>query len=235
MIAHYLRLFTITTTLVIVGMTGQNQAQSEKQETLDSLIRAIQEGDSRTVHSMLAKGVELNARGSNGTTALIESIEAYHPELAEELVTAGADSNFPDYTDASPLMHAAWNCQLELARFLLERKARLGARNRDGETALMMGAWTCKDGRMVRLLLEAGAAVNDKSKSGNTPLMMAVSNGDEAAVRVLVAAGADLKAVNDEGETALTLARSYGIGKKKLHKRIYAYLNNVSKQTSKGH
>jgi hypothetical protein len=94
----------------------------------------------------------------------------------------------------------------------------------------MMGAWTCKDGRMVRLLLEAGAAVNDKSKSGDTPLMMAASNGDEAAVRALVAAGADLSATNDEGESALSLARSYGIGKKEVHKRIYTYLSHRSKQ-----
>jgi ankyrin repeat protein len=97
----------------------------------------------------------------------------------------------------------------------------------------MEAAWTCKDGRMVHLLIDAGAAVNDRSKTGDTALMMAASNGDEEAVKALVSAGADLSAKNAEGETALTFAQSYGIGKKQVHKRIYAYLRRVSKQVPK--
>jgi uncharacterized protein len=234
MIAHHLRLWTSATILVVLATLWQGTREAEQQSSGDKLVNAIWAGDLNAVHSMIAKGVELNSRDMYGTTPLIESIGGHTPELAKELVANGADPNFPDAGGSTPLMHSAWSCQLELARFLLDHGARLGARNRDGETALMHAALICQDGRMVHLLLEAGAAVNDKSKMGETALMMAASNVDLEAVKALVAAGADLNATDDEGETALTLAPAHRyMLDKKAHKRIHAYLRHLSKEASR--
>jgi len=233
MVAHHLRLCTMTTILVVFATPWQGANESGQQSTANELTSAIWRGDLNTVHSFLSKGVELNARNIGGTTPLVEASN-YHPELAEELVANGADPNFPTITGGTPLMHAALNCQLELARFLLERDARVDASDRDGETALMYAAWACQDARMVRLLLEAGAAVNDRDKDGATPLMMAAQIGNEEAVKALVAAGADLNATDNDGETAFTLAQaSRYMGNKKAHKRIYAYLRRVSKEAAR--
>jgi ankyrin repeat protein len=233
MIAHYSRLWTMATILIVLAMPRQCTSESEQQSTADKLVNAIWGNDSNTVHDLLAKGIELNSRDTNGTTPLIEATNA-RPELAKELVTNGANPNFPSGTGSTPLMHAASHCQLDLARFLLDHGARLDAKDRDGQTGLMYAAWGCQNGRMVQLLLEAGAAVNDRSKDGGTALMRAASSGDLEAVKALVAAGADLNATDDNGETAFTLAQAHRyMLNKKAHKRISSYLRRVSEEAAR--
>lgn len=231
---HYSRLATMATMLIVFCMHWQGKRESEQQPSVNQLVGAIWAGDLITAHSILAKGIELNSRDRYGTTPLVESIPSNQAELVKELITNGANPNFPAGDGTTPLMRAAWYCHLELARFLLDHGARLEARDRDGETALMDAALTCRGGHMVRLLLGAGAAVNARGKTGETALMMASANGDLEAVKALVAAGADLNATDDDGETAFTLAQAFRyMLEKKAHQRVSAYLRRVSKQASR--
>jgi uncharacterized protein len=74
---------------------------------------------------------------------------------------------------------------------LLARGARVNARERRGQTALM---WAAAEGNaeVVEVLLKAGADFRSPLASGYTPLFFAVREGRANVVRTLLKAGADV-------------------------------------------
>jgi ankyrin repeat protein len=97
---------------------------------------------------------------------------------------------------------------------LLTGGADIDARDRHGQTALMLAA---ADGRaaVVAWLAARGAALNTTAKYGLSALMLAVVRGHAEVVRALAAAGADLTvrgtgAPGFAGKTALDLAVARG-------------------------
>jgi ankyrin repeat protein len=99
---------------------------------------------------------------------------------------------------------------VECLRRLLTAGAEINARDRYGQTALMIAAHQGKSS-VVRLLLENGAALDYTAKYGLSALMLAVIGGHADIVRALVEAGADrtLRGTGAPGfaaKTALDLA-----------------------------
>jgi uncharacterized protein len=95
-------------------------------------------------------------------------------------------------------------------RRLLTAGAEINARDRYGQTALMIAARGGKSS-VVHLLLENGAALDYTAKYGLSALMLAVIGGHIDIVRALVEAGADLTirgtgAPGFAAKTALDLA-----------------------------
>lgn len=93
-------------------------------------------------------------------------------DLAEttRLLGDGAQVNEPLGDDGSTLLStAALYGQLEVARLLLERGAKVDATNRDGNTPLHIAAFLCQT-EIVQLLLEKGAPVSQKNNRGETPI-----------------------------------------------------------------
>ena len=97
----------------------------------------------------------------------------------------------------------AW--QLESIQLLLDAGADLDARDRRGDTALIIA---CRNPAGVHLpvvtaLLRAGAKVDDRGSGGMTPLMCAALCDDTGqAVRTLLEASADVRARDNRGWTA---------------------------------
>jgi len=157
------------------------------------LLRSIYERDVRKIQRIIDSGSDLNFKGcEEGTTPLIESIGEGLPEVAKELILAGADPNLADNEGVSPLMVASWYCRDELVSLLLKRGVAVNATDTDGKSALMNAAYVCGGGKIVSILLKSGAAVNLRTKDGETSLTIAAFSGNESAVRQLVAGGADL-------------------------------------------
>ena len=95
---------------------------------------------------------------------------------------------------------------------LLDRGADVDARDRHGQTALMIAA-TEGHVRLVEWLIGRGANLDHTAKYGLSALMLAVARGHVEIVRTLSAAGADLTvrgtgAPGFAGKTALELARA---------------------------
>jgi hypothetical protein len=143
----------------------------------------------RVLELLIAARADLNARTPVNETPLMLASFFFdetqgapkferHERAVRLLVDAGADlENYPyHYT---PLAYAAYQGNERVARFLLQRGARVNADARGGGTYV------------------------------NTPLMMAAIQGHENIVRLLLSAGADADVRVYGGHTATELAAKY--------------------------
>lgn len=163
-------------------------------------------------------------------------------------VERGFDPNAPDDSGQLAIIRALQAESYETA-LALASLAQLDphARNRSGETALMMAAlkgrldvcraliargaaldqpgWTAlhyaasgNSLEVTELLIERGARVDARAPNGRTPLMLAVLHADEALVDALLAAGADRTVLDRNDIDAAELARR--AGREHLERRL---------------
>lgn len=125
---------------------------------------------------------------------------------AISLIKRGVDVNTVDKTGNSLLTQSIRRDIPELFDYLIQRRARLNTRNRNGETALSIAAYTGKL-NYVQRLVEAGAEVNSY---GWPPLSYAAFNGHLEIVDYLLKHGAEINAKTENGSTALFFAARYG-------------------------
>ncbi len=169
-----------------------------------ALFRAIASGDDREVarrldasHDLAIRPIRIGASRASaktyfltpihhyvygGDTALHISAAAHQRQLAESLVTRGADVRARNRRGAEPLHYAA-----------------------DGGPAA--NGWdSTAQAEVITYLIEAGADPNALDKSGVAPLHRAVRDRCLMAVSALIEAGADPLLMNKTGSTPLHLA-----------------------------
>ena len=113
-------------------------------------------------------------------------------------------------------MLAARSGNVQVVKALLAYEARVDARERHGQTALM---WAAAEGNtaVVRTLMDVGADINASLDSGLTPFFLAVREGRLETVRMLLATGIDVNAPvkrpeNAPGAGGASYSRTIGKG-----------------------
>ncbi|MEQ1763572.1 MAG: ankyrin repeat domain-containing protein [Pyrinomonadaceae bacterium] len=110
------------------------------------------------------------------------------------------------YDGMSPLHAAVQNGNVEIARFLLERGAKVNIRDYEKRTPTMMMDDDASV-EMVQLLISYGSKLKLVDKEKNNALHHLAENGVEPEIiRYLISSGIDINAVNKEGRTPLMLA-----------------------------
>jgi ankyrin repeat protein len=200
------------------------------------LMEAIKNGDLAAVNTQLNKGVDINAKYNNDSTALMIAAYNGNLEIVKALVNQGADINIQDSNGGTALSRALlWN-NIAIAQFLLEKGIKdddalfiatrrgyasiLDAilknvndinsfRTQDGMTLLMIAT---KEGfrDIFEILLNKGADVNLKDAGGLTPLMIAVTRGNSEFINTLINKGANVNIQDEHGVTALMNAVENG-------------------------
>ncbi|MFN3649442.1 MAG: ankyrin repeat domain-containing protein [Armatimonadota bacterium] len=166
---------------------------------------AIQYGQPRFVRRLLEAGADVHVANRMGNTPLAYAVARGRPEVIRALEAAGAKRSLDD-----AMSEALRNNDAAEVGKLLQRGAKVNARDRySGETVLI---WASRRGdlRLIRELLKRGAALDERDQLGWTPLLAAVAGNKPEAVRELLSRGADSNARMIGGKTSLSLARSRG-------------------------
>jgi uncharacterized protein len=171
----------------------------------DDFIAAVTFDKPATVEKLLARGFDPNTPNEKGVTGLLLALQSESPKVAMVLAKhPQTQLNAQNNAGETPLMLAAINNQLELARVLIERGADV---NKPGWTALHYAA-TRGHRDMMRLLLDNDAYIDSEAPNGSTPLMMAAYSAPPLAVKLLLEEGADPTLLNSAHASALDLALS---------------------------
>ncbi|MEM6259898.1 MAG: ankyrin repeat domain-containing protein [Planctomycetota bacterium] len=163
------------------------------------------------LQSLHDKAKRLADRKPNDLKALTKSAKANDAETMKRLLEKGADPNFGDPKEYSPMMIAIRGKQPALVKLLLEHGA---DPNRDpGWNSRSPLAQACYKGNpeIVKLLLDAGADP-DAGGDGFTPLYFSAGKGELESIEALLEAGADINlgCPGFEKCTALIAAASKG-------------------------
>ena len=191
---------------------------------IENLIAESRKGDLEKVRQIIESGVDVNAQGAHGNTALVSSFAfGDHLELVRYLISLGADVDYTGMEEGSPLMLAAFAGKTGHMKLFIEAGADVNlAMPVGGETALHDAAVQGHTDA-VELLIEAGADVNRTANSnaptsmftgrklaGETPLHFAAEFGDAAMIAALLEAGADKSRANSQGDLAIDYATRKG-------------------------
>jgi len=161
-----------------VTVTG-NQ---DKQEKLNKqLIQAVISGKFFNVRRILGKGADVNAKDSNGYTALHHAAKKNDKKIIKELLDRRADINAKDLAGKTALHYAVEMNDKKIIKELLDRGADVNAKDSNGYTAVHTAVYYGYR-EIVELLLEKGADVNVTDGFGRTPLQIAESHGFEEIV-----------------------------------------------------
>ena len=153
-----------------------------------ALLRALQRNNDEVADFLVAQpGVDLNAQGSTGVTALMSYIAKRREDVVTTLLSRGADANLQD-ADGDTALHLASRAgSVNVIRMLLDKGADLNARNKMGGTPLM---WAGVFGHKAaaQLLLERGADASLEDNKGNTAADWAKENKRDEVAELLGAA-----------------------------------------------
>lgn len=172
----------------------------------EDFFTAVQRDDAQTVRTLLQRGFDPNTPDAKGWSPLFIAVREPSPKVAAVLIdwpTTLVETRTEQ--DESPLMIAAIQGQLDIAKLLITRGADV---NKPGWTALHYAA-SRGHVEVMHLLLENHAYIDAASPNNTTPLMMAARYGSDQAVRLLLEEGADPLLKNDHGMTAIDFA--YGV------------------------
>ena len=208
-------------------------AANSEEHALQTLLRVIAARDRQTISRLLAASptlarmaLRVGASRDDERTYYLEEIAhyayagdtplhiaaaAYQRDIAEELVSRGANVSAKNRRGAEPLHYAAdgipgspsWNpdAQHSVVEFLIRAGADPNAEDKTGVTPLHRAVRTrCTPA--VRALLSNGADALRKNKGGSTPLHLAVQNTGRG--------GTGSAASREEQTEIIRLLLSYG-------------------------
>ncbi len=190
--------------------------RDEIRERGQRLIKAARTGDLARVERLLDQHASIAARDSSGATALVAAAYGNHLDIAERLLTAGADPNAKDETVQSAYLIATSEVgdDPRLLRLTLKHGADVRSLDSWKGTGLIRAADRGFH-RVIKVLLDTDIDIDHVNRIGYTALHEAVILGDggpshQRTVAALVAAGVDQSVEDPNGDTALDVARARG-------------------------
>lgn len=207
---------------------------------------------------------ETEMNGANGMTApkghewdRMRGVQEGKYELVKALLEHGADPNaliektpsrlgfqvFKHKINETPLWLAAFACEPEIMRLLVDHGADMDLRSESGVSVLMIAAGVSRFRseyivpeeralETVKMALELGADVNETDPEGNTAMHGAAFIRSTKIVQFLADSGADVNALNEKGHSPIHVAehdgRRAGTGAEVEHSPVLELLRELS-------
>ena len=164
------------------------------------LHEAARQGDFNKVKRLISEGVYINYGDDNGRTAFFHALAKYHYDIADYLLSKGANINARD-NENQTLMHIICDnnyCKCELLEYLISHGANKDLKDIYGQTPLHLA---CFSGtfQMVECLVSQGAKKQLKNNRGQTPLHLACLSGDLDKVKYLISRDCYIEAEDNCG------------------------------------
>ena len=173
---------------------------------LPQLQRAAQLGDTEELLLLLGSGVDPDALGETGYTALIIAANNNQVAAAKILLAHGAAVNRCGRNAMTALHAASAQGHAAMVEFLCEHGASVtAAADPHGYTALLFAAMG-GHATLIPLLLARGSQLDARAKTGYTPLHLAAYHDRADAAIALLDGGASTSSCGKEGFTPLHLA-----------------------------
>ncbi|MEI4508707.1 ankyrin repeat domain-containing protein [Sphingopyxis sp. CCNWLW253] len=149
------------------------------------LFEAARLGRTEMIRPLLEAGADIDRYDARGFTPLILAAYNGHADSVEILIAQGADACKPDGTQGNTAqMGVAFKGYDDIAARLLKTACDVNARNKAGQTAIMMAALFGRTAQ-VDMLLEGGADPAIVDNAGRTARSVAAGQGAENVVRQL--------------------------------------------------
>lgn len=188
----------------------------------NSMVEAASRGDLNKVKEMIEENsVDVNVLRF-GSSALLEAATGGHSDVAEYLLSKGADVNQKSSL-GTPLVRAAVNKNEEMARlFLKQDQIDINGTDEKGKSALEW-ALILDAPTIAHLLLTHKNPPSIQGSGGpeSNLICKAAFFGRADIMDLLLQLGADVNARNEKGETPLMLAIHYG------RKEVVALLDKI--------
>ncbi|MEP6847930.1 MAG: ankyrin repeat domain-containing protein [Acidobacteriota bacterium] len=159
-----------------------------------------------TVNITLAVGTFVGTVVVVTEVPLFMAIAQSDNEAVERSVNEGFDINQKDSEGRTALHIAVEHGNLDIVRFLLDKKAKVNAKDNDMLTPIWMLTEVGDEEtklEILKLLMRHGGDINIRNEEKETLLMMASDDDNIEVVRILLNAGANPNLKDEDGETAL--------------------------------
>lgn len=210
-----------------LGLERKLPVDTRDEQGRTAFRRAIEKGRLEAARFLITAGADINARDTNGSTALHwrvrhgnDPVPALTPQPGFSRATTPARESAllaalpPGFRPSSPA------ASLTPLLFLLENRADVGATNFAGQTPLhdlpqtannlgdRVGDYTRQIERTVTLLVGYGAELHARDTNGATPLHLAAQRRNRLHLHGLLSAGAALELRDRQGRTPLLATAS---------------------------
>jgi ankyrin repeat protein len=178
-----------------------------KQVVSTRLSDAVRDGDlERAKELIYSYGLSYSKEWSDGYVLLCEALINKHIAIAKLLLHHDCKVNFengmPSTIYTSPLHLAIQMGDIEVVKMVLDKGARIDAKDIDGETPLY-AAVRNDDFKITELLCKHGADVCLRNRNGISVIHIAASYGCPRIIDYLLKNGADVNVRTDEDDTPL--------------------------------
>lgn len=161
------------------------------------------------VRSLLENGSAVQAKDSDGKTALHHAAAGANVEVARILIAHGADVNASDNHGTTAVnVVSLLNDDTSVTELLLNHGAEIN--NKNGSSPGLLYAAAAGHVRSLRLLISKGANINSAGSQGTTVLMEAASGGHVEVIDTLLDLGAAVDTQDAQGFSALMYAAFNG-------------------------
>ncbi len=199
--------------LLASGYARPVQATSPRSPTAE-LFAAVSAGNADRVRALVAAKTPLEARDSQGRTALLVAVDLGDTAIAKALIAAGADVNAVAANMDTPWLLAGARGHAAMLQAMIPAGPDVKRVNRYGGSALIPA---CERGHVeaIKVLLTTRIDVDLVNNLGWTCLLEIVVLGNGGpphveATRLVLAAGANPNIADRDGVTPLAHARGKG-------------------------
>ncbi|MBP3730610.1 MAG: ankyrin repeat domain-containing protein [Mailhella sp.] len=192
--------------------SGQLQLQPAFRATKTGLFQACRSGDLESVRMNVEGRIDVNSRDSNGNTPLMLAVKEGHADIAEYLLSRGADWKLANSMGFPAPAYITDNNAARLMSVFMRHGMSMGITfGEDGRTLLHNAVRSGYAG-LARVLMERGADPNARNRDKETPMHYVAYVADhektdhKKMVQALLQGGAVIDARNKAGGTPLYLA-----------------------------